>query len=373
MIDRTLENIIAEKAFKKRTTIISGPRQTGKSALVDSILSKSRRKSVLIDAGDPMIKSQLENLNIEAIKRILGRTKLLVIDEAQKVTNIESVYKLINKTLPNVRVIIISTLNPNKNGNNSISNDVNSYELYPISYNELTENIGRDGARSQLKHRLIYGMYPKVISSKTPEKRNLIEIINNHLYKDILETDGIRKPSIIIKLLKKLALQVGKEINLAELSDLMDIDRKTIDNYISKLEEAYVIFRLQPLKRNLKNEIGKFHKIYFYDNGIRNALLSAFNPIDLRNDADALWENFLMSERIKQQNYSQNSSNKFFWRTHARQEINYIEEEENSFSAYDFNWSSKRKTKFPKTFINNYPTLKEKIITPVNYYDFIIN
>jgi len=371
MIKRRLENIVADTALKGRTTIILGSRQIGKSTLLKSLISKSRKKSILISANDAIIKSQLENKNIEAIKQIIGRTKLLVIEEAQKITNIEEVLKLINEKLPNVKLIISST--SNLKIEKSSSYQINNYKLFPISYNELADSIGRTETRNQLKHRLIFGMYPKIISNTVDEKDKLIELVNNYLYKDILEFDGIRKPSVILNLLRTLALHIGKEINLAEFSNLMNLDRKTIDAYITKLEDAFVVFRLKPLKRNLKNEIGKFQKIYFYDNGIRNALLSAFNPIDLRNDAEELWENFLMSERMKQQSYEENIGNKFFWRTHANQEIDYIEENGNSFSAYEFAWKTKRKVKFPKTFIRNYKVKESKIISIDNYLDFIWN
>jgi hypothetical protein len=245
------------------------------------------------------------------------------------------------------------------------------YMLYPVSWSELAGFKGVLEARMQLDQRLIYGMYPDVVMNPGDEKEILTQLSSSYLYKDLLEYQGIRKPDLIIKLLQALALQLSSEVSYNELSNLLGVDKNTIYSYIDLLEKAFIVFRLNPLKRNLLNEISSNRKVYFYDNGIRNSLIANFNPPSLREDMGALWENFLVSERIKYLHYNKIWTNKYYWRTHAQQEIDYLEEREGKFFAYEFKWNLKKHGNFPKSFDNAYPESAFLNITPENFETFL--
>jgi hypothetical protein len=245
------------------------------------------------------------------------------------------------------------------------------YHMYPVSWQELYNYLGHLDAHKQLEQRLVYGMYPEVITKQGEEREVLQQIAGSYLYKDLLSLGGIRRPDLLDKLLRALALQVGNEVSYNELSNKLQVDKNTINNYIQLLEKAYVVFRLQPLSRNLRNEITSSRKIYFYDTGIRNALLANFSSLGLRQDTGALWENFLVSERMKLLQYKSKWANVYFWRTHAQQEIDYIEDRDGQIFAYEFKWNRRAKPKFPKTFASAYPNAKMQLITPENFEEFL--
>jgi hypothetical protein len=223
-----------------------------------------------------------------------------------------------------------------------------------------------------LENRLIYGYYPEVVTSTGDEKNILTQLSDSYLYKDLLVWENIKKPTKIETLLKALAFQVGNEVSYNELSQIVELDKETVEKYINLLEQVFVIFRLGALSRNLRNELKRTRKIYFYDNGIRNALIANFNPMNLRQDTGALWENFLISERAKMAHYSGIWMNRYFWRTHTQQEIDYIEEYEGTLHAYEFKWGTGEKYRFPKSFLEAYPNNETKIITRDNYWEFIV-
>ena len=243
--------------------------------------------------------------------------------------------------------------------------------LYPISWQEILENEGFLEAQRHLEQGLIFGMYPDIVTHPGQEKEILLQLTGSYLYKDLFAYQGIRKPDLLEKLLKALALQMGNEVSYSELAQLLEVDKKTIMQYLDLLEKAFVVFRLQPLSRNLRNEINSSRKVYFYDNGIRNALIANFQPLALRTDTGALWENFLISERMKFLHYNNHWTNKYFWRTHSQQEIDYIEEREGLLYAYEFKWSATKKIHFPKTFLQAYPKNKTNGINADNYMEFL--
>ena len=243
--------------------------------------------------------------------------------------------------------------------------------LYPISWNELTHNIGFLSAKGQLEQRLIYGMYPDVINHPGNEKEILTQLSSSYLYKDILSYKGLRKPELLEKLLQALALQMGNEVSFSELSRLLEADKKTIMTYLDLLEKAFIVYRLSPFARNIRNEINTKRKVYFYDNGIRNAILAAFQPLALRQDVGALWENFILGERQKQLAYNQEWSNCYYWRTTQQQEIDYIEERDGLLHVFEFKWNPTKKTRFPKTFMSEYTVGKNQMISPENMDEFL--
>lgn len=245
------------------------------------------------------------------------------------------------------------------------------YQLFPISWEELSQHVGYLQSLQQLETRLLFGMYPEVVTKIGDERPILKQLSSSYLYKDLLSFAGIRKPELLEKLLQALAFQVGNEVSYHELGRLLGADKKTVSNYLDLLEKAFVIFRLPAFSRNLRNEISRGRKIYFYDNGIRNALIANFAPLGLREDVGALWENFLITERWKMLHYREAFVNRFFWRTTAQQEVDYLEERDGRLYAYEFKWNPNKKGRFPKNFKATYPKALTKTITPDNFHSFL--
>ncbi len=245
------------------------------------------------------------------------------------------------------------------------------YELFPISWEEYEQHHGYLVAEQQVENRLLYGFYPEVLNHPGEEKDILKQLVNSYLYRDILAYANIRKPEILEKLVQALALQLGSEVNYNELAQTVGVDRKTIENYINILSQGYVIFSLGSYNKNLRSEIKKSRKIYFYDNGIRNMIIGNFNSLDMRLDKGALWENFLVSERKKQYSYKNSFSRSYFWRTRQQQEVDYVEESDGKVTGFEFKWKAKPGLKLPKTFIETY-TADSKIIDRSNFRDFVV-
>ncbi len=373
MIERILQSHLETHWNDGKVLMVLGPRQVGKTTLLEKLCN--REGQYLFLNGDDIITQQsLENIGEVQLRQIIGNYTTVFIDEAQRIHNIGLTLKIIHDRIKNVRVVVSgsSALELSSNINEPLTGRKWEYNLYPISWTELTNHFGYLGTKQQFELRLIYGMYPDVINNFGQEEGVLKQLASSYLYKDLLNYGGIRKPEILSKLLIALALQVGSEVSYNELAQLLRIDRATVEQYIGLLEQAYVIFRLNPFSRNIRNEISSSRKIYFYDNGIRNALISNFNPIALRGDIGALWENFLISERIKLNQYSNSNAKGYFWRTHAQQEIDYIEEQGGQMYAYEFKWNSKAKAKFPNSFVEIYQPIEKKIISTQNFEEFLI-
>ncbi len=373
MIKRDIEKIIVSKLGKGKAIILLGPRQTGKTTLLRKIAGE-KGEYIFIDCDDVVARMQLETLNTEEIKRMTGQNGVVLIDEAQRVKNIGLVLKIIVDQIKNVQLLVSgsSSLDLLSEINEPLTGRKWEYMLYPVSWEEFSRNTGYLKAKQQLESRIIFGMYPEVINNHGNEKEILRLLSGSLLYKDLLSYHGIRKPDLLEKLLRALALQIGNEVSYNELSRILQVDKKTVMNYIDLLEKAFIIFRLTPLSRNSRNEISTNRKIYFYDNGIRNALIANFNKPGLRQDTGALWENFLVAERLKRNHYSGTWVNSFFWRTAGKQEIDYIEEGNGKFFAYEFKWNPQAKVKFPKAFINSYPGTEFKIIHRDNVEEFLV-
>jgi predicted AAA+ superfamily ATPase len=246
------------------------------------------------------------------------------------------------------------------------------YYLYPLSFEEMVNHTSLLEEKRLLEHRMIYGYYPQIVTSPGNEETLLQLLSDSYLYKDLFALEQVKKPMLLEKLLQALALQIGSEVNYHELSQLVGADKETVERYIDLLEKAFVVFRLSSLSRNLRNEIKKGKKIYFWDNGIRNAIIKNFNLPSQRQDIGGLWENFLVSERQKVMHYHQKYINRYFWRTHAQQEVDYIEEQGGKLSAWEFKWNPKAKGRIPKTFLEAYPQTETGVITPANVEDWLL-
>jgi predicted AAA+ superfamily ATPase len=372
MIKRTLYHSLQNKFFKGKALILLGPRQVGKTTLINELLAA--KDHLFLNGDDPAIREMLDGVTTSKLKSIIGSHDIVFIDEAQRIADIGITLKLITDQFKNVQLLVSgsSALEINNKTQEPLTGRKFEYQLYPISWEELEGNIGFVESSQQLEERLIYGMYPDVINNRTDARNVLKQLTSSYLYKDVLSLIGIRKPDILEKLLKALALQLGNEVSYNELSNLLEIDKVTVAKYIDILEKSFIIFQLNSFSRNQRNEIKNNRKIYFYDNGIRNMIINNLNSFDVRNDKGALWENFLISERIKIQNYHAMFCNNYFWRTIQKQEIDFIEESEGKINAYEFKWKSGGRNKIPKSFLENYEAAG-KVIDKDNFRDFIIN
>ena len=354
MYPRTLTNTIKAKIGRGKAIMIIGPRQVGKTTLILKELNNVEHK--FFDGDDPTIRNLLREPNTEKLRSLIGNSKTVFIDEAQRIQGIGLTLKIITDQFKDVQLWISgsSSFTLSHELNEPLTGRKWEYELLPISWEEFENHVGYAIAEQQLENRLLYGFYPDVLNNPGEEKEILKNLVNSYLYRDVLSYAEIRKPEILEKLVQALALQLGNEVSYNELSQTVGVDKNTIKRYINILEKGYVIFKLGSFSGNLRNEITSNKKIYFYDNGIRNMILGNFNDLNLRLDKGGLWENFLLSERLKQNNYKMTLARSYFWRTRQQQEVDYVEDKGGQIFGYEFKWSPKRKKKLPKNFIEKY-------------------
>ncbi len=373
MIERLIKQKVIENTFKGKAIIITGPRQSGKTTLLKMIREKMKKKSIFLDCDEPDTIEILTKPTSTKLKEFIGSNEIIFIDEAQRVKNIGITLKLIIDHIPEKQLIVSgsSSLELANIINEPLTGRKYEYLLLPLSIRELHNFRGRIEEQRLLENRLIFGMYPDVVQNDIDRTEILKTLASSYLYKDIFSFQDVRRPEIIEQLLEALALQIGSEVSYHELANSLGIDFSTVTRYIGLLEKCFVVFRLRSFSRNLRNELKKSRKIHFYDNGIRNALINNLNPLKLRSDTGALWENFLMSERIKFNNFNRIYANMYFWRTRQKQEIDLIEEKDGKLFAFEFKWNPHKKFNFSTTFTNAYPGIIKKIITSDNYLEFI--
>jgi predicted AAA+ superfamily ATPase len=374
MIPRYVSNLLSNDLNKLKALILLGARQVGKTTLLQA-LSKNWEKLLWLTGDELETQQMFENPTITRLKAELAGVKFLIIDEAQRLPNVGLGLKLIIDHLPHIQLIITgsSAFELSNRLNESLMGRTFEYRLYPISFAEMTNYHTLREEKRLLPYRLVYGYYPDVVMHPEDAKKILQNLTQNFLYKDMLLLEGVKKPDKIVKLLQALAFQVGSQVSYNELSRTIGLNIVTIEKYIIMLEQSFVLFRLSSFSRNLRTELSKSRKIYFHDNGIRNALIGNFNSVETRSDTGALWENFLISERLKLLHNSERWTQRFFWRTTEQQEIDYIEEEESVLRAFEFKWNKANKAKISKTFSNAYPNATISVISPENYQSFILN
>lgn len=375
MFKRDLHQIILDRCFKNKAIILLGARQVGKTTLLKHITNNLRDDVLYLNCDEPQTVVALTNRNIKELKMLIGTNRVMIIDEAQKVDNIGLTIKIVVDNFPDVQVIATgsSAFELRNRLNEPLTGRKFEYLMFPISTSEIYKSEGYINVQNLLETRLIYGSYPDILSNVGNSQELLRTLADSYLYKDILASDNLRRPEILDRLLKALAFQIGSEVSYNEIAQTIGSDAKTVERYIDLLEKCFIIFRLNGLSRNLRNELKKSKKVFFYDNGIRNAVIQQFAPVQMRNDMGALWENFFISERIKRNHYLQNYCNTYFWRTKTQQEIDYIEESDGEMTIFEMKWNAKKgRTPFPDAFLQSYPVKDSVVVTPENYLDYLL-
>ena len=372
MYKREIENDLKRDSTKGKIICLIGPRQVGKTTLLGQIVEDGE-KVLSLNCDEKVDVAEIENKPAGELKSLFHGYDMVQIDEVQRVENIGLTLKKIADLKMPVKVIVTgsSSLGMRDKIFEPATGRLIEYNLYPLSLKELSDATSKLEERKLLERRMIYGLYPEVVTDSSDARSILSNLANNYLYKDILAYGGLRKPDNLQKLVTALALQIGSEVSYTELSRIVGIDKATVENYIDLLEKCFVVFRLSSFSRNIRNEIQKGKKVYFYDNGIRNAIISNFAPLELRTDTGALWENLMVSERVKRNSYFKTYAKSYFWRTHSQKEIDYVEELDGIISAFEFKWNPQIKVKRPEEFLNAYPNSTYEVITPDNFWQFI--
>jgi predicted AAA+ superfamily ATPase len=373
-IQRTYKDL---EAFLKpnKVLMILGPRQVGKTTLMLDYLAGTTLKSKVITGDDITVYKILGSQNLSEIKSFCEGYELVAIDEAHKIPNIGVAMKMMVDHIPGIKIIATGSSSFELAGQTGepLTGRKTTLLLYCISQMEMLHHYNRFELKEKLHEFLIYGGYPAVITAGTVSEkiRILNEIAGSYLFKDILAFERIRSPQLLLDLLRLLAFQIGSEVSVNELAKNLGIDNKTVKRYLELLEKSFIIFNLHGYSGNLRKEITRHSKYYFYDTGIRNSVIASFNPPDLRNDTGQLWENFLVMERIKKQSYQPLYANNFFWRSWTNKEIDFIEEREGKLNGFEFKWSHV-KLKPPRLWLETYPQATYEVITRDNYQDFIL-
>lgn len=369
MIERYLSDIIKSKLHDEKAIIIFGARQVGKTTLLKSLFG--REDTLWLNGDEEEVRATFDNLSASSLGAIIGQHQILIIDEAQRISNIGLKLKIIHDHYKD-RLTLIATGSSSFELANQINEPLTGrkweYKMYPLSFSELVTAYGLIEERGSLEKRLLYGCYPEIVTHPEDAEERLNQLAHDNLYKDILRLDGINKPSKLEKLLQALAFQIGSQVSINELSGTVGLDNKTVEKYLSLLEQSFIIFRLPSYARNLRNELSASSKYYFYDTGIRNAIIDDFRPINLRQDIGALFENFIIAELQK----TPRRFKQFFWRTSQQQEIDYLTVANDAIEVTEIKWTEKPGLRLPKTFLDTYHPTEIHQVHQNNYADFLL-
>ncbi len=371
MVRRTIQEAIEQSLFKGKAIIIYGARQVGKTTLIMAIQNAAAVPSLFLNCDEPDVRRALSDKTSTELKMLIGNNKLVLIDEAQRVGTIGLTIKLLTDTAPDIQVIATgsSAFELSSRIEEPLTGRKREFRLYPFSLTELGQKYSPLELNRIVERCMIFGLYPEIINAPEAAETALREIARSYLYKDILTFQQIRNPEALERLVQSVALQTGNEVSYNELAQQVGVDKKTIESYLRILEQSFVIFRLGSFSRNLRNELKKSRKIYFVDTGIRNAVINNLNPPELRNDVGGLWENFVIAERMKRNHNQQLFPNTYFWRSHQKQEIDYLEERNGELKGYEIKWREKR-MKVPTGFSAAYPDCPVSLINRENVMAF---
>jgi len=376
-IKRGLLSQLPDYLLPGKVVVLYGPRQVGKTTLAHDLLETVSWHGRFLNADEIIFREALASQNRQRLGELLGDAEILIIDEAQRVPDIGLNLKILVDSFPHAR--ILATGSASFDLANKISEPLTgrkiTFTMYPVSYDELRQTLGPLETRSELERWLVWGGYPAITTEPNPalRQRLLGELVGSYLYRDILELEGVRRSEKLVDLLRLLAFQIGYEVSLSELAAKLSINRQTVDRYLDLLEKVFVIYRVGGFSRNLRKEVTKNARYYFYDNGVRNSLIQNFNPLHLRSDVGQLWENYLMMERRKVNQVANQSVNAYFWRTYDHKEIDYIEERGGQLYGYEFKWGNGRIRQTTRTeFLNAYPGAELATINQDNFETFVL-
>ena len=364
------------KLVPNKVLLLLGARRVGKTELIKNYLATIPKESYLqLNGEDINDVNLIKDRSVKNYRRLLTNIDLLVIDEAQNIPNIGQILKLIVDTIDGIKIIATgsSMFDLANNLGEPLVGRKNTIYLFPLAQMEFSAYENYKQTTENLEQRLLFGSYPELEQYEewVDKKDYLFEIVNSYLLKDILIFEGIKHSDKIYDLLRLIAFQLGKEVSLQELANQLQLSKNTVSNYLDLLSKVFIIFKVGGFSRNLRKEIVKSSRWYFYDNGIRNAIINNFNRLDSRNDVGDLWENYMVSERIKKQNYQKIKTNNYFWRTYDQQELDWLEEIGDNISAFEFKWNENKKLKIPAAFAKTYPDASFEVINQRNYLDFI--
>jgi predicted AAA+ superfamily ATPase len=373
LVQRIIEDQMRARLFKGKAILLFGARQTGKTTLLKKIVHSYGSDALWLNADEYDIKERFNNPTSTSIKALIGTKKLVILDEAHQIPGIGIALKLLVDTYPEIQVVASgsSAFELQNKTSEPLTGRKIEFQLFPLSYRELADHNQVLIEQRLLEHRLVFGSYPEVVNNQGNEVEVLKLLSDSFLYRDLLMLENIKKPEKLVKLLQALAYQIGQEVSYNEIGNLIGLDSKTVEAYVQLLEKSFVVFRLPSFSRNLRNELKASKKIYFYDNGIRNALISSFQLLEGRQDMGALWENYLVAERRKSNSYGMFYGNAYFWRTKEQQEIDYIEEVDGVLRAYEFKWKEKANQRITKTFSRAYPNCETAFVHTGNYDGFL--
>ena len=374
MIERQQQQSIEKLLGSRKAIIILGARQVGKSTLLNQLFDQ-REGVMWLNGDDWDVRQLLADMTSTRIKALIGANHWVVIDEAQRIPDIGLRLKLITDQVPGVQVVATgsSSFQLASQVNEPLTGRKREFHIFPLTYQEMTAHTNLLEEHRMIPHRMVYGYYPEVVTSPGEEQTVLRELSNSYLYKDILSLDSISKPNKLTMLLQALARQIGEQVSYNEVGQLIGLSPKTVERYIDVLEKSFIIFRLGSFSRNLRNELKASRKIYFWDLGIRNAVIANFQQVENRLDTGALWENFVIAERMKMLNTQERFCNSWFWRTQQQQELDLVEEENGALRAFEFKWNPKKgKANIPASFAKAYPHATYTIVTPDNVDDFLL-
>jgi predicted AAA+ superfamily ATPase len=375
LLKRAIEDEVLKYLRPNKVVVLLGPRRVGKTVLIQQILKKISEPYLLLHGEDQDVRRQLEYRSTQRYKNIIGGKSLLIIDEAQKIPEIGNVLKLMVDTIAGIKILATgsSAFDLEKFTGEPLTGRKHTFYLFGLSEKELNQRENIFEKEANLRNRLVYGNYPELIHLEDLQERKayLDELIKSYLLKDILEFDLIRNSEKILQLLRLIAYQIGSEVSFTELGKQLGISKNTVERYLDLLSKVYIIHSVGAWSRNLRKEIVKGRKWYFFDNGIRNALIGDMKPIENRNDVGLLWENYIISERIKYQQYEKMLVYNYFWRTYDQQEIDWIEDREGKLHAYEFKWNPNKKAKLPNIFKETYPNSEFAVISRENFLEWV--
>ncbi|HZK09257.1 MAG TPA: ATP-binding protein [Bacteroidales bacterium] len=375
-INRAIKNLFLTKLQANKVLIIAGARRVGKTLFLKDLMENYFEEPFLFLNGEEITTIDvLSTRTAENYKRLLGNTKLFILDEAQKIPDIGLILKLMIDTIDGLKIIATgsSVFDLTNNLGEPLTGRKYTFLMFPFAQMEFSNYENLVETKARLEERMIYGCYPELLSLKSNSEKSdyLNEIVSSYLLRDILAFDGIKNSDKMLNLLRLIAFQTGKEVSLEELGRQLGLSRNTVERYLDLLTKVFVIYKIPGFSRNLRTEIVKTSRWYFFDNGILNTMLNNFNPLSSRKDTGELWENYVLSERIKFQHYTGLRTNNYFWRTYQQQEIDWIEERQGNLFAYEIKWNPRKMPKAPLAWTRAYPESSYRVITPDNYLDWI--